>query len=59
MGGPEGVESVHAVEAGDRVRMGTTDSVDVETGNRRGAVFREGCLVGVDVGLLLEAGTEG
>ena len=33
MGGPEGVDSVHAVEAGDRVSMGTTDDVDVETGD--------------------------
>ena len=57
--GVGGHEGVHAVEAGDRVSMGTTDDVDVETGDWRGLVAVEGCLVGVDVGLLHGAATEG
>ena len=48
MGGSEGVDTVHAVEARDRGRTGAPDDVDVE-----------GCLVGVYAGLLLGAGTDG
>ena len=33
MGGPDGVDTVHDVEARDRGLMGSTDDVDVEAGD--------------------------
>ena len=59
MGGPEGVDTVHAVESRDKGMMGLTDDVDVGAGDLTGVVVVEDCLVGVKVDLLLGAGTEG